>query len=65
MISSWIIGTATRESQQEKQRKNEIKSYLLDYLLIGREEVDIIDYQYVSFIHAFPTPPPPPITRNN
>lgn len=60
MISSWIIGTATRESQQEKQRKNEIKSYLLDYLLIGREEVDIIDYQYVSFIHAFPTHPPAP-----
>ena len=58
MISSWIIGTATRESQQEKQRKNEIKSYLLDYLLIGREKVDIIDYQYVSFIHALPPPPP-------
>lgn len=52
-----MYDTATTESQQEKDGGNEIKSYLLDYLLTGGKEIEVIDYQCIACIHAFPLSP--------
>lgn len=63
MISLQIIGTETNHSKKNSG-EDEIKSYFLDYLPTGSKDIEVIDYQCVSFIHAFWLPPSLEIIKN-